>query len=270
MQKELTDSIIKNMSYVDFVAHLNETNRCPGGKNSIRLLAQNTFLHKDSKVLDVGCNTGYVSFELSKIIQCSITWIDINTNMIEQSQKNNMYQNVNFLVWDGMKLDFEDNSFDLVTSGGSTVFMDDIEKWLLEYKRVCKNWGFIGDINFFYTDEIPTEIIQKINELLGIHIQPWGKDFFLNMYENIWLEKYYIFEEKTYQPTEKELYMYCENIISDSIFTQYSEEVKVCAYEKFLGYMRLFFENNKYLSYGVFIYRKQPEGFSEQVSLFWY
>ena len=83
----ITKEKIKKMSYVDLMAFLGEVNRPPGGKNSIRLLVQNCFITKDSKVLDIGRNTGYVSFEIAHLARCSVVGIDINKNMIEVAKK---------------------------------------------------------------------------------------------------------------------------------------------------------------------------------------
>ncbi|MDD5197613.1 MAG: class I SAM-dependent methyltransferase [Candidatus Gracilibacteria bacterium] len=270
----ITEESLRSMSYVDFMAHINETNRCPGGKDSVRQLMQNTFLNSESKVLDVGCNTGYVSFEIGRTIKCDVTGLDINENMVAQSKNNNTdpiaSKYVDFVVGDGQSLPFPDNSFDLVTSGGSTIFIPNLQKGLTEYKRVCKDWGFIGDINFFYGKEVPTKTIAKINELLGIDIQPWNIDFFLNLYESVGLEKYHIYTGETHKPTKEELKMYCKEMIQNSQYGELSRELQDAAFDKFYEYMELFYENNRYLSYGVFIYRKRPEEYKEQISLFGY
>ncbi len=272
--KNFTIEQLEKMWYVDFVANLNETNRCPWWKNAVRKLVQNTFLKKKSKVLDVWCNTWYISFEIARLKKCLITGLDINENMINQSKSNNDDKNIKWLVkfvlWDWTNLNFSDNTFDLVTSWGSTIFMNDIYKWLLEYKRVCKDWWFIWDINFFYTDKIPTGTINEINNLLWINIQPWKKDYFLDLYEKVWLEKYYIFTDKTYKPTLNELEKYCKLMIDNSVYANIWNEIKELAYKKFYNYMSLFHENNKYLSYWVFVYRKRPEKYKEQITLFWY
>jgi SAM-dependent methyltransferase len=84
---KITLQKIKEMSYVDLMAFLAEVNRPPGGKDSIRVLAQNCFITKDSKVLDVGCNTGYVSFEIAHLAECSVVGVDISENMIRSSEK---------------------------------------------------------------------------------------------------------------------------------------------------------------------------------------
>ena len=82
--KKITLQKIKEMGYVDLMAFLGEVNRPPGGKDAVRILTQNCFFTKDFKVLDVGCNTGYVSFEIARLTKCSVIGVDINENMIKQ------------------------------------------------------------------------------------------------------------------------------------------------------------------------------------------
>lgn len=265
----LTVDKVKSMWYVDFMASLNEINRCPWWIDSVRKTVLNSFISSYSHVLDVWCNTGYVSFEIARLAWCKVTWVDINENMIEKAMEHNnditTRDLVDFQVWDWMNLKFNDNVFDLVVSGGSSIFMDDMKKWLFEYKRVCKDWWFIADINFFYTDKVPSGTIQEINWLLWINIQPWKKDYFLRLYEQAGLERFYVSLEETYNPTENEMEDYCKKMIDDSVYSQVWKEVRIAAYNKLYGYMKLFVENNKYLSYWVFIYRKTPQ---QQVSLF--
>lgn len=207
-------------------------------------------------------------------MKCKVTGLDINENMVKQSIANNNDPAINglvdFVVGNGQQLPYPDKTFDLVTSGWSTIFMDDLEQGIAEYRRVCKDRWFIGDINFFYTDEIPHDVIAQINEMLWINIQPRKLDYFLNLYEKYGLEKYYVYTSETYKPTEDILENYCRTMIKESQYGTMGAELEQEAYNKFYGYMKVFFENNKYLSYGVFIYRNRPEAYKEQISLFGY
>jgi ubiquinone/menaquinone biosynthesis C-methylase UbiE len=105
-------------------------------------------------VLDVGCNTGYVSFEIARLAKCSVVGVDINKNMINAAKKmrkgDPLGYLIKFKVADVMRLPFQKETFNAVVSGGSTAFIDDKIKAIQEYKRVLKQWGFIGDINFFF------------------------------------------------------------------------------------------------------------------------
>lgn len=138
------------MSYVDFMAFLKEINRPPGGKASIRIMALNTFLTKNHKVLHVGCNTGSSTRELAHLVKCKCWGIDVNRNMIKVAQdltcKDNHKELLKFEVQDARSLSYKNNSFDLVFSAGSVAFMSDRDKAIREFIRVTKLWGFICDI----------------------------------------------------------------------------------------------------------------------------
>ncbi len=63
---------IEKLSYTDFVSLIQEENRPSGGKNTIREILINTFINKDSKVLEVGCTNGFTSLEIARTIGCKV------------------------------------------------------------------------------------------------------------------------------------------------------------------------------------------------------
>lgn len=248
------------MGYVDFMAALDEINRPPGGKESIRELVLNTFLTKDSNVLDVGCNTGYCAFEIANLAKCKVVGLDINKNMIrtaaslKEMHYTSLKGKVTFLQGNGMKLPFEDNTFDLVMSGGSTAFIPDIQRALHEYKRVCKPWGFVGDINFYYHTKPPKSLLAKMNKLLGIDIQPWDQEYWLNIYRNVGLEVYHCSFSRAKAVSNKDVIKYCIQLASQK---KWGKEVTEAAISRLISTMKIFNENHKYLAFGVFILRKR-------------
>ncbi|MCA9940877.1 MAG: methyltransferase domain-containing protein [Anaerolineales bacterium] len=266
---EISDADVRRMGYVDFVAFLGETNRPPGGKNAVRILLQNAFVTKDSKVLDVGCNTGYCSFEMAHLANCHVTGIDINPRMIEtantfRARETPFYQErLVFETVDGMRMPYADNSFDLVMSGGSTAFIAQKTAALQEYKRVCRDWGFVGDINFFYHTLPPARLIQELNDMMSTDIQPWGLSYWTELYAAVGLEQFYIHEGMMREVSDAELDAYCRYMAARR---QFSAEVERAVFEKWRQIMVLFNENHRYLAYGVFVYRKRP--YEEERTLF--
>lgn len=258
---------ISRMSYVDLMAFLGEVNRPPGGKDSIRRVVQNTFLDKNSLVLDVGCNTGYCSFEIAHLTKCRVIGIDINENMINEA--NNLVKEggetdlIKFRVADGMNLPFHDCTFDVVVSGGSTAFIEDKERALQEYSRVVKQWGFVVDINFYYKENPPKKMLDKMNRLLNIEIKPWNESYWLSIYEQIGLEKYYVYTNSAQTATTQQVRKYCESMVKTKKLDPKAHQTLV---SRLTTIMLLFSQNNSYLNYGIFIYRKRP--LPEQVSLF--
>lgn len=264
---KLTIQDIKTIPYVQFMALLDEINRPPGGKISVRRAIQNSFINHKSKVLDIGCNTGYCAFEISHLTKAKVTGIDISPDMTKAAKR---YQSndplgylVNFLVADGMKIPFKDESFDVAFSGGSTAFIEDKQKAMREYTRVVKHWGFVIDINFFYHKKPPMSLLNKLNNLLGITIEPWNLHYWTSLYKTCGLEQYYFFTDKVKLVSERDVKLYCRAMAQEK---KYSPRVELAIYKRLNDTMTLFNENHKYLSYGVFVNRKRPV--KEQISLF--
>uniref|UniRef100_A0A7V3J9Z9 Class I SAM-dependent methyltransferase n=1 Tax=candidate division CPR3 bacterium TaxID=2268181 RepID=A0A7V3J9Z9_UNCC3 len=258
---------IKEMGYVDLMAFLGEVNRPPGGKNAVRILVQNCFITKDSKVLDVGCNTGYISFEITHLSKCSVVGIDISGNMIRAAEKirrkDSLGHLIKFKVADAMNLPFRKETFDVVVSGGSTAFIKDKVRAIQEYKRVLKQWGFIADINFFYRIKPPTSLLRRLNSILEIEIQPWDMNYWLSLYEQCDLERYFIHTDHIKPVSRAEIENYCSVMASEK---NLSKDIEFELRKKLVKIMDVFNENHKYLDYGIFILRKRPE--KEQISLF--
>ena len=265
--KKITLQKIKEMGYVDLMAFLGEVNRPPGGKDAVRTLTQNCFFTKDSKVLDVGCNTGYVSFEIARLTKCSVIGVDISENMVKAAEKirkkDKLGYLIKFKVADAMNLPFQKETFDVVVSGGSTAFINDKARVIQEYKRVLKQWGFIADINFFYKTKPPISLISRLNSILEIEIEPWDINYWMNLYERCGLEKYFVYTNHIKPVSRQAVENYCSVMASEKYLSQ---SIKLELKNRLLKIMAVFNENHKYLDYGIFIFRKRPD--KEQISLF--
>lgn len=258
---------IEKMSYVELMAFLEEVNRPPGGKDSIKKVVQNCFITKDSRVLDVGCNTGYCAFEIAHLAKCRVSGIDISPKMIKTANKfkkdDSLKNLIDFKIADAMKSPFKNEEFDVIISGGSTAFIDDKEKALQEYKRVLKPWGFIADINFYYKIKPPARLIQDLNQLMNTDIKPWDIQYWLDLYKKVGLEKYSVYTNDVKQVAQKEIENYCNIIVKQKKLTK---PLRNTLRKKLVSIMSLFNKNHKYLAYSVFILRKRPT--EEQISLF--
>lgn len=265
--KKITMQEIKKMSYVELMAFLEEINRPPGGRDSIRRVVQNCFISKDSKVLDIGCNTGYCTFEIAHLARCQVIGVDINSKMIEMAEKfkknDPLKKLINFKVSDAINLPFRDQLFDVVVSGGSTAFITDKEKALKEYGRVLRPWGFVADINFYYKTKPPLKIINNLNKLMNTSIKPWGIKYWLNAYEKIGFEQYFVYTNSVKRASRKEIESYCNKMIKQKNLTNPLGNV---LRKKLISIMDLFNKNHEYLAYAIFILRKRPS--KEQDSLF--
>ena len=98
---------------------------------------------KDDDVLECACGTGM----LTKIVaprSKSIIATDFSSKMLKRAKKKcKKFNNVEFTNANIMKLDFDDNSFDIVIAANVIHLLDDPIKAINELDRVCKENGKI-------------------------------------------------------------------------------------------------------------------------------
>lgn len=118
---------------------------------------------KNLKILDVGCGSGFFSILLAKLGH-EVTGTDLTPEMIVNSKQLAREENVScrFLVMDAEKLEFEDNSFDVVISRNLTWTLPHVKEAYEEWGRVLKKGGILlnfdanyGASNFADTSELP-------------------------------------------------------------------------------------------------------------------
>ena len=70
---------------------------------------------RDSKLLDIGCNTGSTIFNLHQYGFTNVYGVDVEKNSINHGRKIYAQISDRLIDYDGVKLPFEDDSFDVVT-----------------------------------------------------------------------------------------------------------------------------------------------------------
>ena len=99
-------------------------------------------LEKDSKVLELGCGTGYFTRELVDT-DAHITAIDISPDLLEEARKEVSASNVEFNVDNAYAMSFHAGTFDHVV-GSSVLHHLEIREALSEMYRVLKPGGQIA------------------------------------------------------------------------------------------------------------------------------
>jgi ubiquinone/menaquinone biosynthesis C-methylase UbiE len=106
--------------------------------NSIKKLSGET-------VLDVATGQGeFIAFMKDSLPNFTkMVGIDASEQILERAKKNFKDERIEFLKMDAYKMDFSDNSFDIVTISNSLHHFEKAEKILAEMKRVSKKNGKI-------------------------------------------------------------------------------------------------------------------------------
>lgn len=94
-------------------------------------------LGKGKTVLDLGCNNGYGTKELSRSCR-KVVGADVSTKVIEDARRRFGGNGLEFRVFDGTTLPFEDSSFDMLTCFQVIEHIADPAPFLTEISRVLR------------------------------------------------------------------------------------------------------------------------------------
>lgn len=255
----MTVESIEEMNYTDFVSLIREENRPPGGKATIREILNNSFLNRESKVLEVGCTNGFTSLEISRILECEVIGVDINEKSLINAQKRVKKENVKFQRANAYNLPFKDNYFDLVICGNATSFMPKKKKAVEEYIRVVKDWGFVVLTPMYYIKEPPKEIVDNISEIIGTKIDIIKKEGWLSLFEKSGLEVYYSSDYVFKSRREEDIQEYSQIFTEKPHLSGLSDNLKFKIQEKWGKIMKVFNDNIRYVGYPIILLRKREE-----------
>ena len=254
----------EKMSYVDFISFLIETNRCPGGKDTINWILQNSFANKNSNVLEIGSNTGFSSLEVARLLKCNVLGIDVvedavNTANNELANDTLEIQNlVKFKVASAYDIPCPTNSIDLIIAGGSTSFMNDKSKAVSEMYRVLKDWGFCSVTNLFYHTQPPKELLKKVSDIIGTEIQYTNEKYWLDIYTKSSQFEVYKFEtEQLSEQSGETIAAYIDFFMNKPHISCLTEKEKNQIRTKWYDILTVFNENHKYLSFIKCLLRKR-------------
>ncbi len=164
-KKNLSTKEVEDLSYYDFMSYLGASFYQIGGPKSTLKLARQCHIDKDSKVLDVGCGTGYNACLIAEEFGCTVVGVDISELSIEKAreraEKQGLTELVEFHVGDAYDLPFEYEGFDVVITEFVSQFLD-LKQAFKEFTRVLKKGGYIGINEMYKDDEIPTTPAEEI------------------------------------------------------------------------------------------------------------
>lgn len=127
-----------------------------------RFAVKNGLRVTKKKVLDVGCGTGLIIYEMLKDGAADITGVDISESMINLAKiKFNNLDNVRLIVVDGIKLPFNDLDFDLCVS--FTVLQDIPKALWKKFTTECLRVARETWITLLKRNKILNDVIENIS-----------------------------------------------------------------------------------------------------------
>ncbi|MFH1376989.1 MAG: class I SAM-dependent methyltransferase [Candidatus Woesearchaeota archaeon] len=254
--EKLTAKDIEGMDYNQLIGLTKETNRIPGGRKTVFEIANRICLDRKSKVLEIGTSTGFTAIELSKLVRCKITSIDINEMSLKEAEKRAIsegFDDIKFLKADINELPFENERFDLVIIGNVLSLMSNKEKSFNECRRVCKKSGFIVSVPMFYVETPSEKIIRSISRAIQVNISPLYKkdwDVFFNIPE---LEVYFSEDYKFDYIGDDAIEKFVEEILKREHLKKLDKEALEVLNKKYKDYMFLFRDNLSKMGFSIVI-----------------
>ena len=160
----------------DLVAQFGYQTMHVGGKNSTRELLEMCQLESTSRVLDVGCGTGYTAYEIAKTYGSRVTGVDLANNMVKVAQKRarkgKLEHRVDFRVASAYELPFNDDTFDVVILEAVFVALDDKTAALEEIVRVLRLGGTLALNVGIISSDAPSELAEQVKGPVGLLAGP--------------------------------------------------------------------------------------------------
>ena len=260
--ENLTIEDIQGMSYNEIIGVVKETNRPPGGFNSVVRIIQQTFIKEGSRVLDIGTSTGFTAIEIARLTGASVYGVDINdVSLSEARYRAALYgvsQITSFEEEDATSLSYENSIFDVVICGNVTSLIANKEAALSEYCRVTKTGGFIVAIPIYYVKKPSDVLVKNVEKAIHCKIEVLDRRFWLNFFNNEYLQisllEDYVFDEIP----ETKVMEFVEIIMRREHLQNMLPDAKKLLSEQYHKYMMLFRENLSYMGYTIIFLRKEP------------
>jgi ubiquinone/menaquinone biosynthesis C-methylase UbiE len=262
-QERVRAEDIERMNYNELIGLVRETNRPPGGLDSIVTVAQHAFIRQGQRILEIGTSTGITAIELARLTGATVQGIDINPASLEEARRRAARYRVSelcsFRQEDATRLDERDESFDLVFCGNVTSLISKRERALGEYVRVLKLGGFVAAIPMYYIRTPSDSLINAVREAIKVPIEPLYKKYWTDFFAVPPLQPCFCQDLAFDDLDPREVEEFVDHILSRPHLESLDAEARAVLNRKYREYMQLFRDNLSHMGYSVMLLRKEPE-----------
>lgn len=256
--KRLTPQQIKQLSYTDFIALVNQWNVLPGSYSTLSKWAQYSRLNNSSYLLSVACTTGFTLRELALISKCKGVGIDIHAPSVEMARYNQKRYapsaKIKYLKKDAYRFK-TDKLFSHIEIGAALKFFFDPKRLLNKIVTLLEDGGFILASPFYVIKPVPQSLIKRAKRIFGIAITIESYKEIMNSYRGFEI----IFEERNgiFQETEDELKHYCDSTIKRACIIQSikDEQIYQAMFQRLYRIKKMSNDLRPYQNYTVLVLR---------------
>nr|WP_246481427.1 methyltransferase domain-containing protein [Amycolatopsis umgeniensis] len=242
---------------------LEESNLPPGGLATVRDFAQHLGLRPGLLGLHAGCNAGFLSREMARRTGAKVVGVDISPAMAEaanlRAKQEGLADLAAYECQDTRALNFPDEHFDVVFSGGAMAFVDGHRAAVDEQIRVTKKFGLLGDVQFYYRDEPSQALLDQVSEIIEVPVPRYDRDYWISLYDTPALQPYWRTDAQAVTKTDQEIEDYCRQMVARSA-GDWPEATQEALYGRWHHIITSFNENMKHMNYTAYVYRRVDPG----------
>lgn len=259
----LTVQDIAAMNYNELIGLTRETNRTPGGLETIKEVSRRLMLDRDAKILDIGTSTGHSAIEFSRLLGCKVIGIDINNMSIavaaERVRLLKLDHLISFRQMDATDMSFEDGTFDVVFAGNVASLIEDKQKLLSEYWRVLKPCGFLVAVPMYYLEAPSDKLLNDVRAAIHVQIQPYYKADWRSFFLTEDTELYEELDYRFVKCLDAEIDRFCDVILDREHLKELDPAAMKLLRERYVKYMYLFNENLSHMGFTIFALRRKED-----------
>lgn len=253
----------ENITMSEIVGLINDPNKCPGGKNSVRRVLQETLLPSKSIIVEIGSNTGFTSIELAlRRPDCSVIGIDINVDSVnyanEKARKFNI-KNVQFFKDNATEITtITPKSVDLLFVSNVMSFIEDKDKAFENYDKVLKDGGIVCFIPIYYYSQPPQNLVNTVEKLIAGNLTKNTLNDWLTLFQKK-MKEYALFFQEDYKfvdISENKIKSYVDDVFGQCKTLALNDEDERRLNKRFYKMLLTFNENLKFCQFSILLYRK--------------
>jgi ubiquinone/menaquinone biosynthesis C-methylase UbiE len=250
---------VTRLNFSQVVSLLNEPNMCSGGAETLRQIVRHApQLGPRSRVLEVGSNTGFSVLELAAQLPTEVYGIDIepySVRLAEEKARALRLPNAHFQVGDGMDIDFDDATFDLVFPSNVTSFVPDARKAVAEYYRVLKPFGTLAAVPIYYHRPPPADLLARVEQAIGVPLSVTRLETWVELFGEGVRSPYWLREYEYIDLSAAEIDAYLARVVDQESNDALAPEVKEAAASRLREFYALFAENLRYARFAILLFR---------------
>jgi SAM-dependent methyltransferase len=261
-KNRITMDFVRKLSYPDFVGFINQWNTPPGSYVTLSKMAAFSRMTEKSRILEVGCSTGFSSRELAVLSGCRGMGFDLSENAIAMANYNKKRYapnvDISYKVADGYKFKPPKKKFTHIIVGGNLKFFSNPGKMLSRCVEMLADGGYILASPYYQIRPVPQPFARRMHDALGIPLAAFHNFSYketmrlFNKFEIIYEDRNVLVSE-----TEEELDYYCASVIGRAceIYRITDKKVYDAMYRRLLGIRRLINESRHHQEYCVLVLR---------------